>query len=242
MSFEKRDFLQLSRENRLKKVLHSIISFIENNKKEDDLKKIVNWLKETENINLLFYKKDSLKAYYDILAILKNENPFIEDYPFDNNKKKRSVFKIKLIIDNIRSPFNIGSILRNSEAFGVEEVYICGLSPTPDTNNKIKKTFKNCRINTKYYSETIKAIMDLKKEKFKIVSLEKTSNSVNIEKQNFSLPLAIVVGNEEFGISKEVLELSDRIIHIPMLGTKNSVNVSVASGIALFEIYKKIKA
>ena len=136
-----------------------------------------------------------------------------------------------LVLDNIRSLQNIGSIFRTADALKVDKIFLCGICGTPP-NNKITKTAlgaeKNIDFEYSYY--TWRIIEKLKKKKFKIISLEKTKNSINYLQFKPKFPLALVLGNEINGVSSSVLKRSDKIIHLPMRGEKESLNVSVAFG------------
>lgn len=231
MSFTEKDFIKLNQENRIKKLIFTIReSLLTNN--NNNLQNILEWFKKYENEDLSEYENDYSALLNTLIEKLKKINPFIEDTPFDNNNNSTK-FKIIVILDNIRSPFNVGSILRSAECFGVEEVIMCGITPSPELNNKVKKTMMNSPVKYSYNFDIIDTIKKLKEKKYTIVALEKTNNSLPLFKLNILLPIALICGNEEFGISKEVLELSDTITHIPIFGYKNSLNVSVATGIAL---------
>ena len=238
LSFTEEKFIILDRSRRLKKVIYALLEYLEGNKKLNYLKELFYWLNKYENCNLNIPKNK--KEWETMLGILKDllfkENPYTERIPYDDKNKKRRTLPITVLLDDIRSPFNVGSILRNSEAFGVEKVVLCGITPDPDKNKRVLKTAKNVNINFEYFRDSKKAISVLKSKKYKIYALDKTLNSKDINNIKIEEPLVLILGNEEFGISKDLLDLSDGIIHINMLGRKNSINVSVACGIALFKI------
>ncbi len=136
-----------------------------------------------------------------------------------------------LVLDNIRSLQNIGSIFRTADALKVDKIFLCGICGTPP-NDKITKTALGAEknIDFEYCYHAWRVVEKLKKKKFKIVSLEKTKNSINYLKFKPEFPLALVLGNEIKGVSQSVLKRSDKIIHLPMRGEKESLNVSVAFG------------
>ncbi len=148
--------------------------------------------------------------------------------------------EIYIICDNIRSLENIGSIFRSADAFRVAKIYLTGICGKPP-HSKIAKTALGAEENIEWeYCKQVWRIIDiLKKQKVTIVALEKTKNSKPLNKLKPKFPLAIVLGNEVRGISKSVLHKADRVIHIPMLGKKESLNVSVACGITLYSIKHK---
>jgi tRNA G18 (ribose-2'-O)-methylase SpoU len=243
MSFVKRDFEFLSRDNRIKKVLYGIKQLLNNTKDEIYINNLLQWLFEYENIkiNPANDKSGWIQVYNFIFDILKKENPFIEDEPFDREKKIKSAKNIKLLLDNIRSPHNVGSIIRTCECFGIEEIILTGITPSAENNAKIKKTAMGCNAKNSYAQNAHDVIMHYKEKGFKIYAIEKTKKSICVDGIKIEIPSIIILGNEEFGISKEILSLSDMILHIDLLGFKNSLNVSVACGIVLYELSKNLK-
>lgn len=151
---------------------------------------------------------------------------------------------IYLLIDNVRSLYNVGSIFRTADSGLVKELILCGFTPHPP-RKEIEKTALGAidTVPWVYYKSSIEAVNKLKKEGIKIFALEITDSSkpyTEIKKEDF--PLCLVIGNELTGLSNELLNLADEVIEIPMYGVKHSLNVSVATGIALFEairIYRK---
>ncbi|MDO8659573.1 MAG: TrmH family RNA methyltransferase [Candidatus Parcubacteria bacterium] len=144
-----------------------------------------------------------------------------------------------VVCDNIRSLENIGSIFRTADALRIDKIFLCGISGKPP-NNKISKTALGAEktIPFEYHSQTWRLIEKLKKEKISIISLEQDKKSILYTKIKYKFPLALVIGNEVKGISKSILDKSDKIIYLPMEGKKESLNVSVAFGIAGYEINK----
>jgi tRNA G18 (ribose-2'-O)-methylase SpoU len=144
-----------------------------------------------------------------------------------------------VICDNIRSLENIGSIFRTSDALGVSKIYLCGISGRPP-HHKISKTALGAEktIPFEYCRQTGRLIDKLKKDRIKIVALEQAKNAISCAKFKPKFPLALILGNEIKGISKKILQKSDKIIFLPMQGKKESLNVSVAFGAAGYEINK----
>lgn len=139
-----------------------------------------------------------------------------------------------VILDNLRSAHNVGSILRTCDALGVEDVYLCGITPTPSLNSKVKKTSLGAEDNLNIiYQENVESIItEIKNRGFQIIGLELSPNSVNIADLKTQEKFALVVGNEVSGVSEEAQRLCDALVAIPMKGIKESLNVSVAFGIA----------
>jgi 23S rRNA (guanosine2251-2'-O)-methyltransferase len=149
---------------------------------------------------------------------------------------------ICVVVDNLRSLQNIGSIFRTSDAFRIEKIYLCGISGVPP-NKEIEKTALGSThsVNFQYFESVIELIKHLKNEGWKIISIEQTSDSKYL--QDFE-PIqtekyALVFGNEVFGVSQEFLDASDTVIEIPQFGTKHSFNVSTSAGIVLWDFYSK---
>lgn len=143
-----------------------------------------------------------------------------------------------IILDNIRSAYNVGSIIRSAEAFGVKEIFFCGITPDPN-NPKVKKTSLGAEkyIKTCCEPDIISVIENLRKTGYKIFGLETDPDSISINKLKKVPPkLVVVLGNEISGISDSVLELCHKVISIPMDGKKESLNVSIAASIALFAL------
>lgn len=142
-----------------------------------------------------------------------------------------------LICDNIRSLENIGSIFRTADALRVDKIFLTGICGKPP-HSKISKTALGAEetIDWEYHWQVWRIIDRLKKEQAKIVALEQTKNSLVYTKFKPQFPLALVIGNEIKGVSPAVLKRADQIIHLPMLGRKESLNVAVAFGVAGYYI------
>lgn len=154
---------------------------------------------------------------------------------------------VYLVLDNIRSRENVGSIFRTADAVGVSKIYLCGITPRPNQyqgeTDKIAKTALGAEkwVPWEYHKQTWRMLENLKKEGVNIVALEQTEESVNIFKFNPEFPLALVLGNEVKGLSSQILKYCDKKISIPMYGKKESLNVSVAAGVALYQLNSKTR-
>lgn len=157
----------------------------------------------------------------------------------------REVDKIPLIVvlDNIRSQNNIGSVFRTSDAFRVEEIILCGITATPP-NTDIHKTALGAEdsVNWRYFEETVIAVNELNKEGYTVYSIEQTENSISLETLQLdkSKKYAVILGHEVHGVQQEVVDISDSCIEIPQFGTKHSLNVSVTAGIIIWDFYKQL--
>jgi tRNA G18 (ribose-2'-O)-methylase SpoU len=145
--------------------------------------------------------------------------------------------KFVVICDDIRSLFNVGSVFRTGDAVGVDKIYLCGITGRPDQRNAQEKFSKVAlgaekTVSWEYRKQSWRLVDELKAQGFQIVSLELTPGSTNYAKFKPKFPLVLIIGNEVEGVKKPLLERSDRCIEIPMRGQKESLNVSVAFGIA----------
>jgi tRNA G18 (ribose-2'-O)-methylase SpoU len=159
-----------------------------------------------------------------------------------------------VICDNIRSLENIGSIFRTSDALGVNKIYLCGISGKPPRwgfpasqgnlatlHHKISKTALGAEqtVSWEYVKQIGRLIDKLKERKISIVALEQAQGAVEYTKFKPKFPLALILGNEVKGISEKILNKCDKIIYLPMSGQKESLNVSVAFGVAGYQINTK---
>jgi len=151
---------------------------------------------------------------------------------------------IVLVLDNIRSLNNIGSIFRTADAFRIKAIYLCGITAQPP-HREIHKTALGATdsVNWKYFKTTIEAVEELKNDGCKIISLEQADESIMLN--DFSpksdTSYAIVLGNEVKGVEQNIIDLSDYCVEIPQFGTKHSFNVTVSNGIMIWDILLKMK-
>lgn len=147
---------------------------------------------------------------------------------------------IYLVLQNIRSLHNVGAIFRSADAFSVSKIYLCGYTGAPP-RKEISKTALGAEkyILWEKHFQTSRLIKNLKSKGIKIVALEQTKKSKALNRFKPSFPLALIIGNEIKGVTPAILKLVDAILQIPMAGKKESLNVSVAAGIALYELNNK---
>lgn len=145
-----------------------------------------------------------------------------------------------LILPDIRSCHNVGALFRTADACGVDFLYLTGYTATPP-KPQIDKVSLGAEkwMPWKHYKDTLRLVKSLKAKGVKIIALEKSATSVDIGTVKFSGPLALVVGNEVDGVNAEILAMAEEVVHIPMYGKKESLNVSVAAGIAMYVIGRK---
>lgn len=161
-----------------------------------------------------------------------------------NVKEFKAVDKTPIIIvlDNIRSLNNIGSVFRTSDAFLIEAVYLCGITAQPP-HRDIQKTALGATesVYWKYFATTLDAIQELKASDYEIASIEQAKNSTMLNEYNpTSERIAIVFGNEVKGVEQEVIDKSDVVIEIPQHGTKHSLNISVSCGVVVWDLFNKL--
>ncbi len=149
---------------------------------------------------------------------------------------------IIIVLDDIRSLHNIGSVFRTADAFLIEKIILCGITATPP-NKEINKTALGATetVVWEHYANVVEVIENLKKENVAVFAVEQVENAVLL--QNFEIAktkkYALVFGNEVFGVSQEAVAICDGCIEIPQLGTKHSLNISVSAGIVLLDVFKK---
>lgn len=147
---------------------------------------------------------------------------------------------IYVLVENIRSMHNVGSIFRSSDGARLEHLYLCGYTARPP-RKEIDKTALGATdsVPWSYKQEPMEIIRSLKKQNVKIVVVEHTSQSISYTDAHYDFPLCLVMGNEVDGVSQEIINEADAAIELPMFGLKQSLNVSVAYGIALYHVLSK---
>lgn len=158
--------------------------------------------------------------------------------------KKAEKTPLIVILDNVRSLNNIGSVFRTCDAFLIEKIYLCGITATPP-NKEIHKTALGATdsVAWEYEENTLSAVEKLKEQGAYIISIEQAENStmLNDFQPNGKQKYAIIFGNEVKGVEQEVVSASDEVIEIPQYGTKHSLNISVSAGIAIWELAMKLR-
>ncbi len=145
--------------------------------------------------------------------------------------------EIYVILDNIKSMENVGAIFRTCDAVRVKKIYLCGITATPPRNKIFKVSMGAVEWVDWEYAESAKMIVKkLKDEGVRVVALEQTDQSIDYKKAKYKRPIAIVLGHEGKGVSKEVLEECDLSVELPMLGRANSINVATSAGVILYEV------
>ncbi len=172
----------------------------------------------------------------------KLENRELERKSIDAFKESEKTPLI-LVLDDIRSLHNIGSVFRTADAFLIEKIYLCGITATPP-NKEIHKTALGATetVAWEHHENVLEVIENLKKENITTLAIEQVESAIFL--QNFAIEknkkYALVFGNEVFGVSQEAVSLCDGCIEIPQLGTKHSLNISVSAGIVVWDLFQKL--
>src|SRR4051812_29398033 len=157
--------------------------------------------------------------------------------------KAMEKFPVAVVLDNVRSMHNIGSIFRTSDGFAVEQVCLCGITAQPP-HREIEKTALGATqsVNWTYYETPLQAVEQLRKDGYQIIAIEQAENSTMLHefKPINDGKYALIFGNEVNGVSDEVMQAIDSCIEIPQFGTKHSFNIVVSAGIVLWDFFAKM--
>jgi tRNA G18 (ribose-2'-O)-methylase SpoU len=172
----------------------------------------------------------------------KLENKELERKTVEDFKEAKKTPLI-IVLDDIRSLHNIGSVFRTSDAFLIEKIYLCGITAVPP-NKEIHKTALGATetVDWEYQKDILSVIENLKKEAISVFAIEQVENSIFLQdfKVEKEKKYALVFGNEVYGVSQKAIEVCDGTIEIPQLGTKHSLNISVTAGIVVWDLFKKM--
>jgi len=255
MKYSNRKFRDFSRDKKIK-VIGEFIRQIERNwhfpeKREDllrELIKCISWSEEVElkNLSEQLDNLTELDKFLQLLVPWEQKNfrdlrdPDFLIWQKDGINESVNRLKLVVILNDLRSAFNVGNIMRTAECLGLEKIIFCGYTPTPK-NRKVKETSMGTHsfLNWQHRADIIPLLEEYKKLGWDIYGLETTSNAKDIFTFNVPEPAVIILGNEAHGIPRKVLEFCDGIIRIPTGGWKNSLNVGVAFAVAGYELLRK---
>jgi tRNA G18 (ribose-2'-O)-methylase SpoU len=157
--------------------------------------------------------------------------------------KLSSKTPVVIVLDNVRSLNNVGSVFRTADAFLVEAVYLCGITGTPP-NKEIQKTALGATesVSWKYFKTTLEAVKELNDQQYTVYAIEQAESAIMLN--NF-MPskkqrIAIIFGNEVKGVEQDVIDASEDVIEIPQLGTKHSLNIAVSVGVVMWDLFLKL--
>jgi tRNA G18 (ribose-2'-O)-methylase SpoU len=172
--------------------------------------------------------------------LLNEELDRLEVHEFKKATKK----PIVVVLDNVRSMNNIGSVFRTADAFLVEAIYLCGITATPP-HKDIHKTALGATesVNWKYFENTEEAIDLLRSDGYRILGIEQTEGSIMLQEYipENGVKYGIIFGHEVRGVQQSIIDLCDDTIEIPQFGTKHSLNISVCAGLVIWEIFQKLR-
>ena len=158
--------------------------------------------------------------------------------------KEADKLPLVVVLDDIRSLHNIGSVFRTADAFRIECIYLCGITATPP-HPEMHKTALGAEftVDWKYVNNAVETVDNLRSEGYVVYSVEQAEGSIMLDELTLdrSKKYAVVMGNEVKGVQQEVIDHSDGCIEIPQYGTKHSLNVSVTAGIVIWDLFKKLK-
>ena len=149
-----------------------------------------------------------------------------------------------IVLDNVRSAHNVGSVFRTSDAFLVEKICLCGITPTPP-HKEIRKTALGASesVNWQYYANSMECIQELTTCGYHIISIEQADKAIMLHDFNpkKNMKYALVLGNEVKGVDQSIVSASNTVIEIPQYGTKHSLNISVSSGVVIWDFFQKLQ-
>jgi len=151
---------------------------------------------------------------------------------------------VTIVLDNVRSLHNVGSVFRTADAYCFERIFLCGITATPP-NAEIHKSALGAEFSMKWehFDDAEQVVLNLKQLGYKILAIEQAQGSImlNDYKIDKNQKYALILGNEVHGVQQKVIDLCDNCLEIPQFGTKHSLNVSVAAGIVVWEFYNQLK-
>ena len=171
----------------------------------------------------------------------KLKNRELERISVENFKISKKT-PITIILDNVRSAINVGSVFRTSDAFRIEKLFLCGITAFPP-NNEIRKSALGAEnvVEWEYRRSTEEVVLALRKDGFKILAVEQVEDSTYLDYYIYDgSPIALIFGNEISGVSQSVIDLCDGCLEIQQIGTKHSMNISVSAGIVMWDLWRKI--
>jgi len=196
---------------------------------------------------LLNASNDGPKLQHFLRILEQEKGVELKDHEFlisteDLKRPNKGTTPIHLVLDNLRSSFNVGSIFRSAEALGVAHIHLCGYTATPDTGKTKKSSLGSEQwLPWTQWDNTLECLDKLKSEGMSLIALETSQNAIELGSIELSLPLALIFGNERYGLGNPVLKRAHHVAKIPLSGTKNSLNVGVCAALSLYEVHRKLK-
>lgn len=154
---------------------------------------------------------------------------------------EKEKFPITVVLDNVRSAANVGSVFRTSDAFAIKEIILLGITPCPPHREILKSAIGATEsVAWKHFSEYQDFYAYAEQQNLMMVAVEQTKNSIEIDEMKITQNVAVVFGNEVDGVSQEIIDKSSLVLELPQYGTKHSLNISVCAGIVLWELVRKL--
>lgn len=230
--------------------IHETLAYTDAIKNQEGRKilKTLEIIDSMRNVHEITELSEQLKvlnfAYHDLLEILEqkmDEDKKFSFIQFDDLNKESIRYPWIGILDNLRSPMNVGTIFRSADGFGTGELYLTGITPCPP-NSKLERTALGAEnfVPFQYFATTEEAIQAAKDKNYKIIALEVAEPSKNLSELDSFENCAFIFGNEEFGITSSILELCDDVVRLPLVGKKNSINVGNVFSIVSHHIAENI--
>lgn len=210
-----------------------------NHHENDQCKALANTLHQVQ-----IREKKDLESILMILERLLEKDIPEQDFLISTEdtfeEKRKNLPEVHLVLDNLRSSFNVGSLFRSAEAFGVTEIHLCGYTATPENSKTAKSALGADEwVKWRHWDSTLSCLEYLKKEKSAhLYSFETCNESIPLREVSPSYPAALILGNERYGLASPVLKRSDILIEIPLAGRKNSLNVGVCGALAMESFLK----
>lgn len=258
--FSQKKYLDLSHPARIK-ALSKLVDLLESNTTDPDSASVINqeitncvaWMEDTAPISAIELVQEMSTATTDkdipiaIARYKSKQGQNFTDYQLNiikgdgvrqsDPETLARAQNIIVILDNLRSAFNVGSVFRTAECLALKSLCLCGITPTP-ANPALRKTAMGTheRVEWRSFPDTLTAIETARNEGYHICALETTSTATSVFSTDFTLPLALVIGNESLGIAPEVIKLCHSQVYLPVQGWKNSLNVANAFSICAYQV------
>ena len=216
----------------------------------EELRSLLTWLEESERsiFSTLWNNLDTEdEPFLRAVMRLRSERKDLRDYDmavltgdgirFADPASLSRAGKIVVILDGLRSAFNVGSIFRTAECLGLGELALCGITAVPP-HPKLLQTAMGTedKVPWKHFADSLEAISHYRQQGYQIVALETAAGAQSVFAQPLEVPLALILGNESLGLKRQVLEQTDRVVMLPVQGWKNSLNVGVAFAICAYQL------
>jgi 23S rRNA (guanosine2251-2'-O)-methyltransferase len=241
MAFTEQDFRNMDNSAKIRKTLYALKEYMRGEGDSRYVIQMLSWLNKygSTNINPDQGMKNPVIIVNSLLNDLQSDGRYTGKKLFD--KSTRFTMPVRILLDNLRSPYNSGSIIRSADAFGLESVQATGTTPLPGENSRVTRTAMGALIPVVYGESSTAVIREHRELGYQVIALEKCSTAVPLHSFRVRFPVLVIAGSEEGGIPEKTLDLCDAAVEIPLPGFKNSLNVSNATAIALYYISEQFR-